>query len=546
MTCSVAGCTQAPVTGGLCAIHHKHNLWLDNSDPDHLGIVQFAQDLFPRRIDSKFGVPALHKEIYTDLLRALVHGQDKMDRLHVIAAPREHSKSTIVNFVYVLYCILFQKRSYIVIISESYEKTVQFIRAIKKALASPEVRYYFGEITADKALTADGAKWTEGHIVTSTGIHIRALGIGKSTRGLIEETRPDLIVADDIESENNTKTEESREANWDWWKQQVVPSADIINGQCVYIGTMVHYGCILARLFEQKNRYHKRFYQVYTDATETATIWPEKFPLSLVRKIREDYRSDPERGIDQFYREYMNIAVAPESRKFPDSSIVEKEFTYFSDSSGQWIRVGPEDVRNVTAFMGVDPAASTRKGAYFTAMMVGLVDSTGTIWLPEYVRDRIPIRRAVDADKDGFMEHFLRLVKFYRPARIGIEASGVGLPILQEARIELEKLRAEHPEIGYPVIVDITPPQDMDKDQRIISYLESPMKQRRIVLSPGMTELRGEMTQFPKSRYKDLLDSLVDLMQVVYPPDHRTWTQQGVLSSHRRAPRKAMDWETRM
>lgn len=543
-SCANPGCTHEATTSGLCAIHTKHAEWLNNNDINKLGIVTFSHDLFPQRIDKRYGVPPLHKEIYRDLLGALVNGENKMDRLHVIAAPREHSKSTIISYVYVLYCILFRLRSYIVLISESYEKSTQFIRAIKKALNSPLVREYFGDIST-KTLVSEGGKWTEGHIVTSTGCTITALGMGKSTRGLIEDTRPDLVIADDIESENNTKTEESRDGNWKWWSAQVVPAADVIRGQCVYIGTMVHHDCILAKLFEHDNAYHKRFYQVYTDETHTATIWPEKFTLDLVRRIEKNYRADDKLGIGLFYMEYLNVAVSPEGRIFGPSAIVEADYTFFIDKRGKWVRIGP-DVVNVETFIGVDPASSLKNTAKYTCIMVLAMDVFGRIFILEYVLDRLPIRTDVDLGREGSIDATLRLIEQYRPERVGWEMDGVGRPIGQELRQEMQKLANRKPEIGYPMLVEIAAPHDQGKIDKIRNMLESPHKLRKVYQRPTMTELRTAQEQFPKSRVLDILDAECNGLAVAHPPyvilEYDEMANYKLPSAYGRE-KKSYDWE---
>lgn len=499
----------------LCYVHRKHVRWLDNSDIDRLGIVDFSHTLFPHRINGKFGTPQMHKEIYADILGAHVYGESKMDRLHAIAAPREHSKSTIVQFVVNLYFMLFGLKQFIVSISESQRKTLQFVRAIKRELASPLVREYFGDVRAtNQAL--DGGKWAESHIVTSTGIHLVALGMGESARGLIENTRPDFIVADDVESENNTKTENARENNWDWWKAATVPAADMISGQCVYIGTMVHYDCILARLMEQEN-YRRHIYQVFTDETQTATIWPEKFPLRLVRQIEDDYRRDPKRGIDQFFREYVNIAVAPENRKFGPGTIRMEDFEFIVNAHGKWVKYEGE-YHYVETFVGIDPAISANPNAAYTVILAIAVTQTGLIFVVDYDRGHFDIRRDPDTGRKGTIEQTCEMVKAVRPETVAIEVSGLGEPIANELERELNDLMQTSPEIGYPMLQRLRPPQDIKKEERIVAQLESPFKLRRVIIRPSMIEMKTELEQFPKSKTFDIMDAMVDAVSVMHVP----------------------------
>lgn len=567
MKCAVDGCSNPATYDVLCDIHVMHKVWRDNSDIRNLGIVRFSHDLFPTRINKIYGTPPMHMEIYADLLDARYNGNDKMDRMHVVAAPREHSKSTIISFVWPLYNILFKITDFIVLISESHSKTVQFIRAIKSALASPLVKQYFGNISAKDM--EEGGKWTEGHIVTNTGVHVMALGMGKSARGLIEDTRPGLVIADDVESENNTKTQESRDNNWDWWKAQVVPAADMILGQCVYIGTMVHYDCTLARLFDYqpdyvpgKGGYRKRFYQVWKDDAGTKPIWPAKFPVSLVKKIEEDYVADPNKGPDQFYREYLNIAVAPSSRRFPDSVIQFSDIKYsrpngpgtpafleFPDGSGIPGRIA--QYTNCSIVIGIDPASSKRDTAANTGIVVLATTPDARRYVLHTTRRKMYLKRGPGEVEAGLVEEFVSLIKTYEPDIVAIEVTGVGRPIAQELRVVLYELRKTNPEIKTARLVEIEALPTISKEENIINSLEIPFKAQQIFLLKQHNDLISELKQFPKGRYVDLVDALADAYKVSYVPptiryEHPQNRQKNPLldPKYHERRRPVRDWET--
>jgi hypothetical protein len=500
--------------------------WARNGDRENLGIVQFSHELLPERINDTYGVPEMHKNIYMDLLEARTRkGATKMDRLHAIAAPREHSKSTITSFVYVLYSILFRLAKFVVLISESQPKTLQFIRAIKRALAKPIIQEYFGDVRAEN-VALDGLKWSESHIITATGVNIMALGMGRSTRGLIEDTRPDIIIADDIESENNTKTEDSRENNYAWWKAQVVPAGDIIDGQCVYIGTMVHYDCTLARLLEQKS-YRKHFYQVWLDAARTKTLWPEKFPPKLVRQIEAEYREDEHRGESLFYMEYMNVAVAPSDRVFGDSGIQVREYEYISNSMGKWVR-SEKGTLSVETFIGIDPAISASSKAAYTAIITIAVDTNGHVYVLDLEMERFDIRNDPDTGRRGTVEVACEKARIFQPQRLVCALTGLGEPIGNEIRRELQRMAEEEPEMNYVTYVGIKETPDLRKDDRIKAVLSSPFKRGKVWMQKDHHRLAEELRQFPKSRTFDAMDALCNAVIYSHPPYQSIEYNKGV------------------
>lgn len=536
MNCLSPGCRQQAVSGPLCLFHYKHECWTDNSDYDNMGIVQFSHEVFPHLIDQRYGVPDLHKRIYADLLSARLSGSDKMDRLHVIAAPREHSKSTITQVVYVLYCLLYGYARFVVSISESSEKTKQFIRMIKEELeTNPMILQYFG-VQAQKA--DDTGKWTESHIQLRNGGRLIALGMGKSPRGLNERTRPDLIIADDVESEGNTITEESRAKNWSWWKQAVVPAADMIRGQCVYIGTMVHYDCILARLLDQQPDYiegeggwRKHFYQVYTDESQTATIWPEKFPLALVAKIRREMEADPDRGLDQFYMEYMNIANSPQSRRLHHGiRIGNHEFRRREGRNWVYLPDEHEDNRWHTCHIsvGMDPASSKKETAKYTGVVVLATLPDGRKKVLFTLRRRMHLVRATEEDDPGQMDVLRDIARTYHPDVYAIEVTGIGRPITQNWKRELRELSKE-PHMADQKnarILEIEALPSIHKDENIVNTLEIPLKGGDVEMLPDQVELMEEMKQFPKGKFKDLLDALCDAFKGSRAPQRMRMTEE--------------------
>ena len=60
------------------------------------------------------------------------------DKYVAIAAPRGHAKSTAITFAYVLACVLFRERNYVVIISDTEGQATLFLNDIKRELVENE------------------------------------------------------------------------------------------------------------------------------------------------------------------------------------------------------------------------------------------------------------------------------------------------------------------------------------------------------------------------------------------------------------------------
>jgi len=160
---------------------------------------------------------------------------------HAVAAPRGHAKSTNLTFKDDLHAVLYRYKHYILILSDTYPQAASFLEAISDELEENEaITEDFGNIV--------GNVWREDVIVTKTKIKIQAKGAGQKVRGLKHKNwRPDLIVLDDIENDENVRTPEQREKLKNWFYKAVSKCGDTYT-DFVYIGTVLHYDSLLVNV----------------------------------------------------------------------------------------------------------------------------------------------------------------------------------------------------------------------------------------------------------------------------------------------------------
>lgn len=160
---------------------------------------------------------------------------------HAVAAPRGHAKSTNLTFKDDLHAVLYHYKHYILILSDTYPQAASFLEAISDELEENEaITEDFGNIV--------GNVWREDVIVTKTKIKIQAKGAGQKVRGLKHKNwRPDLIVLDDIENDENVRTPEQREKLKNWFYKAVSKCGDTYT-DFVYIGTALHYDSLLVNV----------------------------------------------------------------------------------------------------------------------------------------------------------------------------------------------------------------------------------------------------------------------------------------------------------
>ena len=175
--------------------------------------------------------------------------QKKISRMagckRAIAAPRGHAKSTNLTFKGSLHAALYEYKHYIIILSDSSEQAESFLDSIKTEMEENEhIIEDFGKL--------DGKVWRSNVLLTKTNIKIEAIGSGKKIRGRKHKNwRPDLLVLDDIENDENVRTVDQRKKLSDWFYKAVSKAGDDYT-DIIYIGTMLHYDSLLANVLKNQ------------------------------------------------------------------------------------------------------------------------------------------------------------------------------------------------------------------------------------------------------------------------------------------------------
>lgn len=199
-----------------------------------------------------------------------------------VAAPRGHAKSTNLTFKDTLHAIVYGYKPYILILSDSSDQAQGFLSDIREELEENQaIREDFGDLQGKKA-------WREDVLLTSTGIKIEAIGSGKKIRGRRHKNwRPGLIVLDDIENDENVRTPEQRKKLENWFFKAVSKAGDDYT-DIVYIGTLLHYDSLLAKVLKNP-AYRAVKYKAVISWAERKDLWDqwEEIYIDLDNEERE-------------------------------------------------------------------------------------------------------------------------------------------------------------------------------------------------------------------------------------------------------------------
>ncbi|MGE5494603.1 MAG: phage terminase large subunit [Burkholderiales bacterium] len=197
--------------------------------------------------------PPFHRELDDLFFEGVMKGLNPLDDKKAInqrqgcrratAAPRGHAKSTNFTFKDGLHAVLYEYKHFIILMSDTYAQAAGFLAAYAEELEENEaIREDFGDLR--------GGVWREDVIVTKTDIKVQALGAGQKVRGLKhKQWRPDLFILDDMENDVNVQTPEQRKKLNDWFTKAVLKVGDSYT-DFVYIGTMLHYDGLLAKILK--------------------------------------------------------------------------------------------------------------------------------------------------------------------------------------------------------------------------------------------------------------------------------------------------------
>ena len=465
--------------------------------------------------------PNFHYEISDALM------DDSKKQINIIA-PRGHAKSSIVGGVFPLYHLMFHEgQKLIVLVSRTQDHAIKLLGTIKDALDfSANFRSIFGYWGQHSA-----RQWAKSEIELKDGSMIICKGTGQQLRGIKKgNQRPTMIIVDDPEDENNTKTAEAMEINLRWLLQSALPSLDPQTGRIVIIGTPQHQRCMVETLKEMKGWTNMHFAPSLKNKT---SLWEEWHPIKNLIKKKEELESI--NRVSVFYREYLCQIIGDEDQLFK-----EKYFQYYkgkivhNDDKEAFLEITErnskpvEEKIPVNIFMGVDPASSTRSTADYSTIVTVAIDNDNNRYILPYYRKRAtPMNLA-----DQIIEYF----KIYKPSKVRIESVGY-----QEMLREYVKDKCEQENLFISGL-EIRENPRTSKSARL-ETLEPYFAQNKVYMQEDMTELKDEMLLYPRAKHDDLLDGMYYAMKKIYPPYHKTEEKKEQKTNH--LPKNEhFDWMT--
>lgn len=451
------------------------------------------------------------------------------------AAPRGHAKTMFNSNTYPIHELVYKKRQFILLISETANLSSMLIRYIAEQLKyNKKLREDFGELLSpSKQLNdIDNNEMFE----TNTGALVRSGSIGKAIRGARNGgQRPDLIICDDLESMDNTNTPEAREKNLHWYNSVIVPIGTPEKTGIIYMGTMVHGSGLLPNILNRPE-YDSRIYSAFTDEPEHPELWQEYETILLdtenegriaeADQYYSEHKAEMDVGADTLwpqrfsYKYLINKKIEVGSRAFaseylnkpsdPDSQVFnENTIHYFNDRDLDLQEVMNTGKYDVFAFWDI-AIGRTKRSDYNAIVTIAKNRRTGVIYVIDAWAAKVPVHKAMEVAIEKIIE--------FRPRQFGVESV--------QAQYEMfRQLQQRIYEMGI-YNTKIVPIKPTGKKEERIELMEPLFENGFLKIRTTQRLLKEQLEQFPNADHDDLPDALASVINMTKNRVSRTYQRK--------------------
>lgn len=199
-------------------------------------IIEWCKFFFPQYARAEFA--PFHKRFLNR-----VNANDEW--YEVLSWSRELAKSTLVMFA-VLFLTLTGRKKNVILTSASLESAQRLLEPYRIQLDSNQrIIAYYGN---QRSL----GNWEAHSFSTTKGVAFLALGAGQSPRGTRkEDVRPDILIADDFDTDEDCRNAETIKKKWNWFEQALYATRSIDKPLlAIWCGNIIAKDCCITRAGE--------------------------------------------------------------------------------------------------------------------------------------------------------------------------------------------------------------------------------------------------------------------------------------------------------
>jgi predicted phage terminase large subunit-like protein len=451
-----------------------------------------------------------------------------------IAAARGHNKSGTFSNGFPLHQVVYRRRRYVLLISETDSLSKKLIGWVNKQLKfNAKIREDFGVLLNER--NQQNEKDNEEAFITLSNALVEASSSGKQLRGKRHgAVRPDLVIIDDPSSMNNEGTKEAREKLVHWLNSVVVPIGSKATA-IVLVGTMVSATGLLNHVLKRKD-FKSSFHGAVISEPANPKLWDEYCELYAraeeISEVDEFYNANKEAleegielawpwrwtyralmhekvnmGTRAYNSEYRNLAFSEDEQFFFPENYA--KYHYYYENSRAYVvyedmKIPMSDLYVVGAW---DIAMGKNKRSDYNAIIiVGKHQPTGLIFvLDEYATKEQP---------HTLIDVCIEKIKKFNVRIFSVETINAYHEFYRQLQ---EKARVEG---VYRCRINDVKGHGSSKEQRIES-LEPLFHNKSLILNDRHTLLMDQLAQYPFSDFDDSADCLSMAVSSIYKPKSR-------------------------
>ena len=451
--------------------------------------LYFLQDIYlPKEDNAAAPLADVHEELWHDIQESIIgNGPEQLGRV----LSRGTGKSAFGTLGPSIWSMAYKHKTYVLICSDIGSTAEKFIKDIKdNVIENQYIEDAFGKLLDDGN---KDYKCNATQLEFTNRTFVEAISSTSPMRGRkYKNVRPDLIILDDYQSEDDVRTEEAREKKWKRYsddvkfaKQRPVKrNGKIIKKGTVLMawGTQQHKECFYSKLLKSSTWKFKKYRGVDIDNVDeyfNNGLWLEfknilnnfSNPDHLEDAKEFYYKHEKDMQFGKLWPEFWDcLDLALDYYENPNS--FKQEVQGDVDAIGEkWFKsIHTEDRKTIEThefiktMLIIDPAASGGKKNDYSSYMVGSTATNGFKYCRKGELAKINARQ----EFDKYIDHMIDLLLKYPDAtHVSIEKNTFNGADANQ----LEKKIKEHPILKYRNITIINEAQRKNKDDKISTII---------------------------------------------------------------------------
>lgn len=473
-------------------------------------------------------IAEVHQELWTDIESSIIgDGPDQIGRI----LPRGTGKSAFGTYATTIWSHCYEFKKYTLICSDIGSTAEKFIKDIKNTFLENEyIEKAFGKLLDDK---------DKRYICNSTQLEftnvsfLEAISSSSPMRGRkYDNCRPDLIILDDYQSEDDVRTEEARLKKWKRFSDDVKYASQkalyrdgkkIKKGTTfIAVGTLQHKECFYSRLIKMptwkfKNKKGVLIDNFVDEEGKLVNGLDNYFDTGLWLKFKNilfNFRDEDRlENAKEFYWKHEGEMKYPmlwaefwdcldmATSYYENPSSFKQEVQGDINSIGEkWFKVVNTEKRStiethkfLKTMICVDPASTSGKKSDYSAYLVGSESETGL----KYARKSELAKINARTDFDKYVKHMADLLIEYPDAtHVYIEKNTFNGADANT----LEKIINEDILLKYRNIKIINESTRKNKDDRISTIIPY-MNKGQIIFAEEDEEFIEQIKEFTGQKF---------------------------------------------